>query len=69
MGAIWRMCFVASGDTLEFTRKEVTSSWKRPTHHIAIPAHSPLRVGTLSSILRAVSAHKQVSREAILDTL
>jgi predicted RNA binding protein YcfA (HicA-like mRNA interferase family) len=38
-------------------------------HRISIPNHNPLRVGTLNSILRAVSFHKQVSKQEILDTL
>jgi predicted RNA binding protein YcfA (HicA-like mRNA interferase family) len=38
-----------------------------PTHHrTAIPAHHPLRLGTLISILRAVARHKGVSRDAII---
>jgi hypothetical protein len=41
-----------------------------PTHHrIAIPDHHPLRLGTCSSILRAVAAHKGVPREAIIADL
>ena len=41
-----------------------------PTHHrIAIPDHHPLRLGTFSSILRVVAAHKGVPREAILADL
>jgi predicted RNA binding protein YcfA (HicA-like mRNA interferase family) len=41
-----------------------------PAHQrIAIPAHDPLRIGTLSSILRAVAKHKRVSRDAIVNTL
>ena len=41
-----------------------------PTHHrIAIPDHHPLRLGTFSSILRAVARHKAVEREAILADL
>jgi len=38
-------------------------------HRVSIPAHSPLRLGTLNAILRAVAAHKRTTREAILDTL
>jgi predicted RNA binding protein YcfA (HicA-like mRNA interferase family) len=42
----------------------------QPTHHrIAIPDHHPLRLGTLSSILRAVARHKGVEREAIIADL
>jgi len=41
-----------------------------PTHHrIAIPDHHPLRLGTLSSILRAVARHKGVPRHAIIADL
>ncbi len=38
-----------------------------PTHQrIAIPNHSFLRIGTLNSILRAVSEHKAIAKENIL---
>ncbi len=36
------------------------------SHRIAVPAHTPLRVGTLNAILSAVAAHKGVSKEEIL---
>lgn len=38
-------------------------------HRIAVPAHSPLRIGTLNAILRDVAGHKQVGRQEILDSL
>jgi hypothetical protein len=34
-----------------------------------IPDHHPLRLGTLSSILRTVAQHKGVPRDAIIATL
>ena len=41
-----------------------------PSHQrIAVPNHNTLRIGTLNSILRAVSNHKGVTREAIIATL
>ena len=41
-----------------------------PSHHrVTVPGHSPLRIGTLNSILRAVSRHKGVTRDALLDSL
>jgi predicted RNA binding protein YcfA (HicA-like mRNA interferase family) len=41
-----------------------------PSHQrIAVPDHSTLRIGTFNSILRAVSSHKGVTREAIVATL
>ncbi len=42
----------------------------QPTHHrIAIPDHHHLRLGTFSSILRAVAQHKGVQREEIVADL
>ena len=41
-----------------------------PRHQrIPIPDHSPLRIGTLSAILRLVAECKGVTRDDILDTL
>lgn len=38
-----------------------------PVHHrIAIPEHSPLRIGTLNAILASVSAAKAVDKESLL---
>ena len=38
-------------------------------HHLTIPAHEAIRVGTLSAILRDVAEHHQVSREQLLQGL
>ena len=38
-------------------------------HRISVPDHSPLRVGTLNSILRATATAKGVEREDILNFL
>jgi predicted RNA binding protein YcfA (HicA-like mRNA interferase family) len=35
-------------------------------HRLSVPAHSPLRIGTLNAILRAVAAVKGVEKEDIL---
>ena len=41
-----------------------------PGHQrLAVPNHNPLRIGTLNAILRAVATHKNVDRQAILDSL
>ncbi len=34
-------------------------------HHITIPQHSPLRIGTLSAILTDVAAHLELTREQL----
>jgi len=38
-------------------------------HRISVPAHSPLRVGTLNAILRSVATHKKVTRDEIIASL
>ncbi|HEU0138729.1 MAG TPA: type II toxin-antitoxin system HicA family toxin [Bryobacteraceae bacterium] len=41
-----------------------------PAHQrVVIPAHASLRIGTLNSILRAVSQHKGVSRDVLIESL
>lgn len=38
-------------------------------HHVTIPAHNPLRIGTLNGILRDVAEHLAISRDALLSSL
>ncbi len=38
-------------------------------HHITVPAHDPLKVGTLAAILSDVATHLKLSREALLEKL
>lgn len=38
-------------------------------HHITIPNHSVLRVGTLSAILSEVGEHLKLPREKLIETL
>ena len=38
-------------------------------HHITIPRHSPLRVGTLNAILRDVSEHLGIDRNSLITSL
>ena len=35
-------------------------------HRIAVPEHTPLRIGTLNAIISSIAAHKGVSKEVIL---
>jgi predicted RNA binding protein YcfA (HicA-like mRNA interferase family) len=40
---------------------------EHPTpHRIAVPAHNPLRIGTLNGILTSIAAHKNVPKATIL---
>jgi predicted RNA binding protein YcfA (HicA-like mRNA interferase family) len=36
-------------------------------HHITIPNHNPLKIGTLSSILQNVAEHLNKSRQELMD--
>jgi len=38
-------------------------------HHISIPAHDPIKIGTLNSILRNVARHRGVGRDELLKQL
>ncbi|MBE9052186.1 type II toxin-antitoxin system HicA family toxin [Nostocales cyanobacterium LEGE 11386] len=38
-------------------------------HHITVPAHNPLKVGTLSAILRDVADHFGLNRDELLSQL
>ncbi len=42
---------------------------ERGEHHLTVPAHSPLRVGTLGGILAEVADHFGLSREDLLERL
>lgn len=35
-------------------------------HHLTVPLHDPLRIGTLSAILADVAAHHGMTREALI---
>jgi predicted RNA binding protein YcfA (HicA-like mRNA interferase family) len=38
-------------------------------HHITVPAHSPLKIGTLAAILSDLESHHQLTREQLLKRL
>jgi predicted RNA binding protein YcfA (HicA-like mRNA interferase family) len=35
-------------------------------HHVTIPAHKPLKIGTLNAVMRDVAAHHALEREELL---
>ena len=45
------------------------TSQDRGEHHVTIPRHDPVRVGTLSAILDSVARHRGVSRNDLLKEL
>jgi predicted RNA binding protein YcfA (HicA-like mRNA interferase family) len=38
-------------------------------HHVTVPRHDPLRVGTLGGILAEVAAHFETSRDDVIERL
>lgn len=38
-------------------------------HHIVVPAHRPLKIGTLTHLLRDVAEHHGITREELINTL
>jgi predicted RNA binding protein YcfA (HicA-like mRNA interferase family) len=47
----------------------LTSTIKTTQHHVTIPVHDPLKVGTLSGILGDVAAYLEMDRAALADDL
>lgn len=40
-----------------------------PVHHVTVPNHDPLRVGTLSSILNDIARRSGISKNALIEQL
>ena len=45
------------------------STSERDQHHVTIPNHDPLKVGTLAAILNDVAAHLEISRSQLIQRL
>lgn len=63
LGRFGYMVTRQSGSHVRLTTTE------RGEHHVTIPNHDPLRLGTLSSILAAVAAHHGIDRDELLKRL
>ncbi len=61
--------------TLGYVQDRQTGSHIRLTttqageHHVTIPNHDPIRMGTLSAILNSVAVHHGLTREQLLKEL
>lgn len=47
----------------------LTSNLKGTQHHITIPAHDALKIGTLSQILGDLAAYLELSRDELISKL
>lgn len=64
--ALARIGYRVSRQTGSHIRLTVDS----PTqHHVTIPAHDSLKLGTLAAILGDIAAHQETERDALLDRL
>jgi predicted RNA binding protein YcfA (HicA-like mRNA interferase family) len=45
------------------------TTFQNGEHHLTIPAHNPLKVGTLSAIINDVAQHLNLSRDELLNRL
>jgi len=60
----WDYREVAQSGSHIILQTETTSHQRLP-----IPAHKPVKAGTLSAIARQVAQHKGVSRDAVLNSI
>lgn len=47
----------------------LASSIKGAEHHVTIPRHKPIRVGTLSNILKEIAAYLEVDHKRLIEEL
>jgi len=45
------------------------TTYENGIHHITVPNHDPLKVGTLSDILLDIAEHFQLSKQELLEKL
>ena len=45
------------------------TTFENGEHHVTIPNHDPLRLGTLSGILKAVADHAGMSKDEVAEKL
>lgn len=47
----------------------LTLQTSRQQHHITVPLHNPMRVGTLNQILTEVATHLEISKDELIRRL
>lgn len=47
----------------------LTSTQSESQHHITIPAHDPLKIGTLAAILADIAANRNLTRDDVIREL
>ena len=47
----------------------LTSEFKGGQHHITVPDHSPMKIGTLNSVIREVSSYLEIEKQDLIREL
>jgi predicted RNA binding protein YcfA (HicA-like mRNA interferase family) len=47
----------------------LTTTFKGHEHHVTIPIHSPLKIGTISGILKDVASYLEIAYQQFVDEL
>ena len=47
----------------------LTSTFKGVEHHLTIPRHKPLKIGTLSNVLSEVASYLKMERQNLIEEL
>lgn len=42
---------------------------EKGVHHVTIPAHKPVKIGTLSAIIKDIANHFEITREELIEKL
>lgn len=66
VAALGRVGYVVSHQTGSHVR---STTQKNGEHHVTVPMHSPLKIGTFAAILRGIGDHHGLSRDELLRRL
>ena len=69
VGHLRQLGYAVSRQTGSHMRLTRSASKTRGEHHITIPNHDPLRIGTLAAILDSVALHHGMTRDQLLQKL
>jgi predicted RNA binding protein YcfA (HicA-like mRNA interferase family) len=47
----------------------LTAHTAQGEHHVTVPNHDPIKIGTLNAILKDIASHNNLSREELLERL
>ena len=64
-----RLGYASSRQTGSHIRLTRSASATHSEHHVTIPNHDPLRIGTLAAILDSVAVHHGMTRDQLLQQL